>query len=156
MKTPNLFPKIRIWIRAAIAFRIGSRFEGCLQYIRHDYESLTFIPSGDSWLLKALLTAKCLENLGQTAKLQAGVSATCSSFEMAEFRACTSISIPTIREKTKHGLDGAGIATGDVLLRSVNLRFWPVSIFDHLELESTAVILEQSNLSKPFLVKMTT
>ena len=39
-------------------------------------------------------------------KVMASVSATCSSFEMAEFLACTSISIPTIREKTKPGLEG--------------------------------------------------
>jgi hypothetical protein len=43
------------------------------------------------------------------------MSARCSGFAISEFRAGTSIDILTVWEKTKHGLDGAGIAAGDVL-----------------------------------------
>jgi hypothetical protein len=67
------------------------------------------------WWLKELHTVKCLKNLGLEAKPPADVSATCLSFEMAEYLAWTSISISTIQERIEHGLDGARIVTGDVL-----------------------------------------
>jgi hypothetical protein len=38
-------------------FELVQGFEGSLEYIRHDHESLTFIPPGD-YLLKALLKGK--------------------------------------------------------------------------------------------------
>jgi hypothetical protein len=50
----------------------------------------------------------------------ADVSATSSSFAMAEYPAYTSISIPTIRERMKHALDGVRIVSGDILKFSVH------------------------------------
>jgi NAD(P)-dependent dehydrogenase (short-subunit alcohol dehydrogenase family) len=44
----------------------------------------------------------------------AGVSATCSSFEMVEYRARTSISIPTIPERMRRAFDGARTVSGEV------------------------------------------
>jgi hypothetical protein len=63
--------------------------------------------------LKALHRAECLVSRGQGAKLLAAVSATSSSFEMAEYRACTSILIPTIRGRMSHGFDGVRTVSGE-------------------------------------------
>src|ERR1041384_7034333 len=46
--------------------------------------------------------------------LPADGSATCSSFAMVAYPACTSISIPTTRERMKHGSAGVRIVTGDL------------------------------------------
>ena len=46
--------------------------------------------------------------------LLAEVFATSSSFEIAEYRACTSISIPTIQARMRRGLDGVRIVSGNV------------------------------------------
>jgi hypothetical protein len=51
------------------------------------------------------------ESRGQAAKLLAGVSATSSSFEMAEYRAC--ILILTIQARMRHGLSGGRIVNGE-------------------------------------------
>jgi len=47
------------------------------------------------------------------AKLPVVVSATSSSFEMDEYRACTSILIPTIQAKMRHGFDGVRTVSGE-------------------------------------------
>jgi len=47
------------------------------------------------------------------AKLLEGVSATSSSFEMAEFRGCTSISTLTTRVRMRYGFDGIRIVSGE-------------------------------------------
>ena len=57
--------------------------------------------------------AECLVSRGQAAKPLAGVSATCSSFEMAEYRVCTSILILTIQARITHGFDGARTVSGE-------------------------------------------
>src|SRR6185369_1397525 len=62
---------------------------------------------------KALHRAECPVSRGRGAKLLADVSATSSSFEMAEYRACTSISIPTIRVKMRRGFAGVRIVSGE-------------------------------------------
>jgi hypothetical protein len=54
------------------------------------------------------------ELLRQAAKLLAGVSATSSSFEMVEYRACTSILIPTIQVRMRYGFDGVRTVSGEV------------------------------------------
>jgi hypothetical protein len=89
-------------------------FEGSLEYIRHDYDNSTFVPSGDYLVVEGTSHGKMSEK-GLEANPPADVSATCLSFEMAEYLAWTSISISTIRERIEHGFDGARIVTGDVL-----------------------------------------
>lgn len=69
------------------------------------------------------------------------VSAICSNFAMAEYPAYTSISIPTIRERMKHGLDGVRIVSGDILSFLFTMR--PLSTvrfkFDLHDLEQKAL-----------------
>ena len=67
------------------------------------------------WSLRGLHTAKWRERPGQEARLRGAVSATSSSFETAESRAYTSISIPIIRVTTKHGFDGERIVRGETV-----------------------------------------
>ena len=74
---------------------------------------LSFLPATIS-LLKARHRAECLASLGQAAKLLAGVSATSSNLEVAEYRACTSISIPTTSQRMRRAFDGARTASGEV------------------------------------------
>jgi hypothetical protein len=50
----------------------------------------------------------------QAAKPLAGVSAMSSSFEMAEYRVCTSILILTIQARMRHGFDGVRTVSGEV------------------------------------------
>src|SRR5437016_5458323 len=63
--------------------------------------------------LKALHMGECLVRRGRAGKLPAGVSATSSSFGMAEYRACTSISTPTTQVRTICGFDGVRIVNGE-------------------------------------------
>jgi hypothetical protein len=53
------------------------------------------------------------ESRGQEAKLPVVVSATSSSFGMAEYRACTSILIPTMRARMSRGFDGVRTVSGE-------------------------------------------
>lgn len=87
-------------------------FEGSLEYIQHDHDHFTFIAT-TIWWLKALQRAECRVSRGRVAKPLADVSATSSSFEMAEYRACTSISIPTIRAMMKSGFGGVRIVSDE-------------------------------------------
>ena len=41
------FPKFGLGFERQSLFEMVKGFEGSLEYIRHDYESLTFVPSGD-------------------------------------------------------------------------------------------------------------
>jgi ketosteroid isomerase-like protein len=41
------FPKFGLGFGRQSLFEMVKGFEGSLEYIRHDYESLTFVPSGD-------------------------------------------------------------------------------------------------------------
>jgi hypothetical protein len=41
------FPKFGIRVGREALFELVQRFAGSLEYIRHDYDTLTFIPSGD-------------------------------------------------------------------------------------------------------------
>ena len=88
-------------------------FEGTLESIRHDHDRLIFIPSADYLALKELHRAECLVGHGLGAKLPVVVSATSSSFEMDEYRACTSILIPTIPARMRRGFDGARTVSGE-------------------------------------------
>src|SRR3984893_10189923 len=75
--------------------------------------------------LKALHRAECLVSRGQGKKLLAAVSATSSSFEMAEYRACTSTLIPTIRVRMRRGFDGVRTISGKTIpskVRHLNSR----------------------------------
>jgi hypothetical protein len=42
-----------------------------------------------------------------------GQFTTSSSFEMVEYRACTSVSILTVQARTRHGFDGGRIVSGE-------------------------------------------
>jgi len=89
-------------------------FEGSLEHIRHDYDGFTFIPSGDYLVVEGTSQGRMSgKSWKQAAKLLAGVSATSSSFAMAEYRACISISIPTIRVRMRRDFDGVRIVSGD-------------------------------------------
>src|SRR5689334_296593 len=107
------FPKFGFGFGRQLFFEMVKGFEGALESIRHDYDGMTFIPSEAISLLKALRGAECPVKPGPEVKLPAGVSVTSSSFETAEYRACTSISIPTIRVRMRRGFDGVRTVSGD-------------------------------------------
>src|ERR1700746_3462177 len=88
-------------------------FEGALDYIQHDYDCLTFIPSADYLVVEGTSQGRMSGKSWAGAKLLAVVSATSSSFEMTEYRACTSILIPTIRARTRRGFDGVRNVSGE-------------------------------------------
>ena len=93
--------------------RLVKGFEGPWNGIhQHDYDRLTFIPSGDCLVVEGTSQGR-MSGRGQAAKLLAGVSATSSSFEMAEYRVCTSILIPTNRVRMRRGFDGVGTVSGE-------------------------------------------
>lgn len=81
-------------------------FEGALEYIQHDYDRLPFIPSADYLVVEGTSQGRMSGKPWAGAKLLAVVSATSSSFEKAEYQACTSILIQTIRARMRRGFDG--------------------------------------------------
>ena len=81
------FPKFGFGFGRNSFLEMVKGFEGVLEHIQHDSS------------LKARHRAECLVSLGQAAKLLAVVSATYSSFEMAEYRVCTSILILIIQAR---------------------------------------------------------
>ena len=88
--------------------------EGALEYIQHDYDRLTFIPSADYLIVEGTSHGRMSGKSWTGGKLLAGVSATYSSFEMAEYRVCTSILILTIQARMRHGFDGVRTVSGEV------------------------------------------
>src|SRR5258708_36244839 len=97
------FPKFGFGLGRESLFEMVKGFAGAVEYVRHDYDNLAFIPSGDYLVVEGTSQGKCPVNPGRVAKLLADVSATFSNFAMAEYPASTSISIPTIRERMKSG-----------------------------------------------------
>ena len=89
-------------------------FDGSLEYSHHDYDNFTFIPSGDYLIVEGTSHGRMSGRSWAGAKFLANVSATSSNFAMVEYRACTFISIPTIRVRTNRGFDGARIVSGDI------------------------------------------
>ena len=63
------FPKFGFGFGRHSLFELVQGFEGSLEYIRHDYESFTFIPSGDYLVVEGTsrgkMSGKCWE-VGQT------------------------------------------------------------------------------------------
>ena len=101
------FPKFGFGFGRESLFEMVKGFAGALDYIRHDYDGLTFIPSGDYLVVEGTSQGKISGKSWAGGKTPgAAVSATFSNFAMAEYQASTSISIPTIRERMKCGLDG--------------------------------------------------
>jgi len=107
------FPKFGFGFGRNSFLEMVKGFEGALEHIQHDYDRLTFILQATISSLKALHWEEYLVSRGQAAKLLAAVSATSSSFETAEYRAFTFISIPTIRVRMRLGFDGVRIVSGD-------------------------------------------
>jgi len=89
-------------------------FEGVLEYIQHDFDRLNFIPSADYLIVEGASQGRMSGKSWQAAKPLAGVSATYSSFEMAEYRACTFILILTMQARMRQGFDGVRIVSGEV------------------------------------------
>jgi ketosteroid isomerase-like protein len=50
-----------IWIWAASLFEMVKGFEGSLEYIRHDYDNSTFVPSGDYLVVEGTSHGKMSE-----------------------------------------------------------------------------------------------
>jgi len=108
------FPKFGFGFGRNSFLAMVKGFEGVLKYIQHDYDRLNFIPSADYLIVKARHRTECLVSRGQAAKPLAGVSATSSGFEMAEYRACTSILILTVQARMRQGFDGVRTVSGEV------------------------------------------
>jgi hypothetical protein len=72
-------------------------FEGSLEYIRHDYDSLVFIPSGDYLVVEGTSHGKMSGKSWAGGKTPGGRFTTSSSFAMAEYLAYTSISISLLK-----------------------------------------------------------
>jgi hypothetical protein len=103
-------------------------FEGTLECIQHDYDRMTFIPSADYLVVEGTSQGRMSGKPWAGDKLLAAVSATSSSFEMAEYRACTSILIPTIRARMRRGFDGIRTVSGETMpskVRHLNSRTEP-------------------------------
>lgn len=67
-------------------------FQGALESIQHDYDGLTFITSADYLVVEGTSRGRMSGKRGKPARLLAGVSATSSSFEMAESRGALLVS----------------------------------------------------------------
>jgi hypothetical protein len=107
------FPKLGFGFGRNSFLEMVKGFEGTLESIQHDYDCLTFIPSADYLVVEGTSQGRMSGKSWAGAKLLAAVSATSSSFEMAEYRACTSILIPTIRGRMSHGFDGVRTVSGE-------------------------------------------
>src|SRR2546430_9690801 len=108
------FPKFGFGFGRQSFLEMVKGFEGSLEYIQHDYDSFTFIPAGDYLIVEGTSQGRMSGKSWAGGKLLADVSATSLNFEMAEYHACTFISIPTIRVRMKRGFYGARIVSGDV------------------------------------------
>ena len=107
------FPKFGFGFGRESFLEMVKGFEGSLEYIQHDYDSFTFIPSGDYLIVEGTSHGRMSGKSWAGAKLLADVSATSLNFVMAEYPACTFISIPTIRVRMNRGFAGARIDSGD-------------------------------------------
>jgi hypothetical protein len=107
------FPKFGFGFGRNSFLEMVKGFEGILEYIQHDYDRLNFIPSADYLIVEGTSQGGMSGKSWQAVKLLAGVSVTFSSFEMAEYRACTSILILTIQGRMRHGFDGVRIVSGE-------------------------------------------
>jgi hypothetical protein len=101
------FPKFGFGLGRQSFLEIVKGFEGSLEYIQHDYDSFTFIPSGDYLIVEGTSQGRMSGKSWEGGKLPADVSATSLNFAMAEYHPCTFISIPIIPVRMKRGLDGA-------------------------------------------------
>jgi len=89
-------------------------FEGILECIQHDYDRLTFIPSAEYLIAEDTSQSRMSGKSWAGGKTPGGVSATYSSFEMAEYRACRSILILTMKARISQGFDGLRIVSSEV------------------------------------------
>jgi len=112
------FPKFGFGFGRESLFEMIKGYECILENIRHDYDGMLFLPSGDYVVAGEHQKAKWLASHGKEEKLPADAFAMYSNFEMAKYPACTFISIPIIPERMKHDSGGARIAHGSFLSRS--------------------------------------
>ena len=75
------FPKFGFGSGRQSFFEMVKGFEGSLEYIRHDYDSFTFIPSGDYVVVQGTSHGKSRVNPVPVARLPAGAFATYSNSE---------------------------------------------------------------------------
>ena len=76
------FPKFGRGFGRESFFEMVKGFEGSLEYIRHDYDALTFIPSGDYLVVEGTSQGKMSGKSWAGGKTLADVSATFSNFAM--------------------------------------------------------------------------
>ena len=88
-------------------------FEGSLEYIQHDYDHLTFILSGDYLAVEGTSRGRMSGKSWAGGETPGGTFLQpLQVFKMAEYRACTSISIPTMQVKMRRGFVGVRIVSG--------------------------------------------
>ena len=107
------FPKFAFVFGRNSFLEMVKGFERAWEYIQHDYDRLTFIPSADYLIVEGTSHGRMSGKSWAGGKLLAGVSATSSSFEMVAYRACISILIPTIRASMRRGFDGVRTVSGE-------------------------------------------
>jgi len=113
------FPKFGFGFGRQSFFAMVKGFEGSLEYIRHDYDGFTFIPSGDYLVVGGTSQGKMSGKSWAGGKTPGGRF--CNVFKFRDGR-IASLHIyldPTIWETMKRVLDGARIVTGDIVLRVI-------------------------------------
>ena len=108
------FPKFGFGFGRQSFLEMTNGFAGTLEFIRHDYDALTFIPAGDLSWWRVPPTARSQEKRGLAESLAAVGSAMSSNSVAIVFRVSTSILIPTTPVRTSRGFDGVWIANGEV------------------------------------------
>jgi len=106
------FPKFGLGFGRQSLFEMVKGFVGALEFIKHDYDGFTFMPSGDYLVVEGTSRGAISGKSGREGRPPADASATCSSFEMIELQASTSISIPITPERMRGVSGGARSVTG--------------------------------------------
>jgi hypothetical protein len=99
------FPKFGFGFGRDSFLEMVKGFEGVLEYIQHDYDRFTFIPSGDYLVVEGTSQGRMSGKSWAGGKTAGGRFCNVFKFEMAEYRACTSISIPTTSQRMRRAFD---------------------------------------------------
>lgn len=101
------FPKFGFGFGRQSFLEMTDGFAGTLEFIRHDYDALTFIPAGGtmSWW-RVPPTARSQEKRGLAESLAAVAFAMSSNSVAIVFRVSTSILIPITPVRISRGFDG--------------------------------------------------
>jgi len=107
------FPKFGVTKGRQHLLEMLGGFGGQVEYTRHDYATLNFLPSGDSLVVEGTSQGKLAGKTWEGGKLPADVFAMSSASAMAGYRACTFISTQTTRGRMHRDFVGDPNAFGE-------------------------------------------